>query len=357
MQQLKTIFRKVRATVYSVWSYIDAWLVMALGWSRIGTTIYYLLFNPLFRREQYGVLQGRRAYIREHQQGPSESSALLRRNTHRLEKGLLMQPRRATFALDYIQETVACYAAMVNSTERGACFDELKWARDVLREYFAVTEPTEKTARSRALFSQLPDIEHGDTQDWIPYCRVANDRPDISVDQLRKLAIYRRSVRWYQDRKVPRDLVDQAIEIAGLSPSACNRQPFYFHVIDEPALLEKVVKLPMGTSGYASNIPMMIVLVGQQRNYFHERDRHLIYIDGSLAAMALVFALEVQGLSSCCINWPDIASREKAIAKLLKLDPDERPVMCMSVGFAAEDGMVAYSAKKPLSAMRRFNFE
>jgi len=166
-----------------------------------------------------------------------------------------------------------------------------------------------------------------------------------------------RSVRWYEDKKVPRQAVDKAIEIAGLSPSACNRQPYYFHVIDDPELLDKVVRLPMGTAGYSSNIPMMIVLVGQMRNYFHERDRHLIYIDGSLAAMSLVYALEVQGLSSCCINWPDIPVREKAMADLLSLNEDERPIMCVSVGYPDPDGMVAYSAKKPLAEIRRFNFE
>ncbi len=278
-----------------------------------------------------------------------------------------MQPRRDTFALDYIQETVECYAAMVENcgAKRSHCDSELKWARDVLTEYFAVTKPVEKTQACRERFLQLPDISaESDTAtdtetpaNWIPYCRSAENKPDITVDQLLQLAKYRRSVRWYQDKKVPRDLVDQAIQIAGLSPSACNRQPYYFHVIDEPKLLEQVVRMPMGTTGYASNIPMMIVIIGRQRNYFHERDRHLIYIDGSLAAMSLVFALEVQGLSSCCINWPDISSREKAMAKLLKLDPDERPVMCLSVGFSADDGMVAYSAKKPLSTIRRFNFE
>jgi nitroreductase len=152
-------------------------------------------------------------------------------------------------------------------------------------------------------------------------------------------------------------MIDRAIEVAAQSPSACNRQPFEFRVIDDPELVRAVSVIPMGTAGYADNIPVFVVLVGQQRNYFDERDRHLIYIDGSLAAMGFVYALEAQGLSSCCINWPDVEDRERKMAALLKLEADERPVMCLAVGHPDPAGLVAYSQKKPVDQLRRYNFE
>jgi len=99
------------------------------------------------------------------------------------------------------------------------------------------------------------------------------------------------------------------------------------------------------------------VVVGQLRNYFSERDRHLIYIDASLAAMAFAYALETQGLSTCMINWPDMEDREQRLAALLNLEPDERPVMCMALGYPDPEGLVAYSQKKPLGQLRRYNLE
>ncbi|SVE23497.1 uncharacterized protein METZ01_LOCUS476351, partial [marine metagenome] len=39
----------------------------------------------------------------------SENVFLLRRNVHRLEKGLLMRPRRPVFGLKYIEELVNVY--------------------------------------------------------------------------------------------------------------------------------------------------------------------------------------------------------------------------------------------------------
>ncbi|MEZ6146238.1 MAG: hypothetical protein R3B91_12665 [Planctomycetaceae bacterium] len=62
-------------------------------------------------------------------------------------------------------------------------------------------------------------------------------------------------------------------------------------------------------------------------------------------------------MSSCCINWPDIESREAAFGEFLGLSRDERPVMCLAVGYPDPNGLVAYSQKKPLDQLRRYNFE
>ena len=51
---------------------------------------------------------------------------------------------------------------------------------------------------------------------------------------------------------------------------------------------------------------MIIVIVGELDAYEYDRDRHLIYIDGSLAAMTFMLALETLGLSSCPINWSGV---------------------------------------------------
>jgi nitroreductase len=85
------------------------------------------------------------------------------------------------------------------------------------------------------------------------------------------------------------------------------------------------------------------------------RDRHVIYIDTALAAMAFQFALETLGLASCCINWPDIERLEIAMGKLLNLRPDERVTMCMSIGYPDPEGKVPFSQKKSLDQLRSYN--
>jgi nitroreductase len=113
----------------------------------------------------------------------------------------------------------------------------------------------------------------------------------------------------------------------------------------------------MGTSGYAHNIPAVIVVVGQMRNFFDERDRHLIYIDSALAAMSFAFAAETLGLSTCLINWPDLESKEHEMAGLIGLEADERPIMLIAVGYPDPEASVPASVKRTPSELLRYNFE
>ena len=75
---------------------------------RILASIYYSLFSRTFGREHKAVLAGKIAY-EQNLKRIGESSILLRRNIHKLEKGLIMQPRRDIFAEGVIEETIEFY--------------------------------------------------------------------------------------------------------------------------------------------------------------------------------------------------------------------------------------------------------
>lgn len=325
--------------------------------SRFCAAAYYLLSGE-FSREQRAVLAGQRMF-QQIADAPAQSCSLLRRNTHRLEKGLLMRPRRAVFALDYIQETVECYERVHRDSDALSEYDrgELNWAHDVLASYFDVTGSQPLIDALRTRFHALPRPQAPTATPLVPYRRELEKPVSIAYDDLVSLAHRRRSVRWFLQQRVPRDLIEQAVLVAAQSPSACNRQPFVFRIFDDPELAHRVGAIPAGTAGFSENFPAVVVIVGQQRHYFDERDRHVIYIDGALASMSFVYALETLGLSSCCINWPDIEEREQAMAEFLRLEADERPIMLIAVGYPDPEGLVACSQKKSLSQLCRFNFE
>src|SRR5690606_19543880 len=122
------------------------------------------------------------------------------------------------------------------------------------------------------------------------------------------------------------ELIDRALEVAVQAPSACNRQPYHFRIFDTPERVREIASIPMGTRGFSDNFPAVAVVVGEQRAYFDERDRHVIYIDASLASMGFILALESLGLASCCINWPDMEPQESRMKAALGLGPDERVI-------------------------------
>ena len=78
-------------------------------------------------------------------------------------------------------------------------------------------------------------------------------------------------------------------------------------------------------------------------------------MDSSLAAMQFILALETLGLSSSVINWPDFEPLEAKMQRRLSLDTSDRVVMLIAFGYAHDEGLVPYSAKKSLDTFRRYN--
>ncbi|MFD1716998.1 nitroreductase family protein [Georgenia deserti] len=332
----------------------------AVGSNRLAATLYSFPGFATFNREQYAVLAGRRAYY-AHLNQARPTHVELRRNIHRLEKGILMQPRRDVFARDYIEETVDFYLVAVRGRTEGATQSidevELRWAHDVLRTYFTLVRPGDAAVdRARTTFEAAPVPGPVAPEATIrPYPHGSIERSDVTYDQLLALARQRRSVRWFLDKPVPRDLIDKALVVGREAPTACNRLPYEYLVYDDPELVRKVAAIPFGTGGYAHQIPTIVVVKGRLDSYFSPRDRHAIYIDAALATMGFVLALETLGLSSSIINWPDFEPLELKMQKTLGLEVHDRVVCLIAVGYPQPESLVASSPKKSLEVLRSYN--
>lgn len=306
------------------------------------SSYYYAFFSRQFDREHNAVLAGKVAY----QYNLSEigdSCALLRRNIHRIEKGLIMRPRRRVFAEQYILETVKLLQRANNIGT--LCDDEKKWCVDVLKEYFSVIDHSSVTRESERIFRMIEFYENK-LENYIPYQYSTLKPHEIEYEDIKNLFIKRRSVRWYKNKHVPLDLINKATDIASLAPTACNRQPYRFLFCNNKKKTIKIANCVGGTKGFADNLSAIIVIVGDLSAYQYERDRHLIYIDSSLAAMQLMLALETLGLSTCSINWPEVKTNERKIRKIIDLKNYERIVMLLAVGYADPTGGIPYSKKK-----------
>lgn len=192
----------------------------------------------------------------------------------------------------------------------------------------------------------MKEQESENSHDFKPYPRASSPRCTISIDELISLFTRRRSVRWYNDTPVPDEKIKKCINAAALAPSACNRQPFRFVVANNPGEASKIAACAGGTVGFAHQLSAILVAVGDLSAYPTERDRHLIYIDASLASMQLMLAAETLGLSTCPINWPDVDESEKRLQRILHLPRHERVVMLIAIGYGEPDSGIPYSQKK-----------
>lgn len=315
-----------------------------------GGSMYYSFVSSAFSREHDAVHAGVQRNAELEARG--DETFELRRRIHMLEKGLTMRPRRAEFAVDYIERVVEkCTIA----TQRGLLTPNAQaWARDVLRGYFGATASSRHPAiiRARAAFAAIQFDEE------MPYSGpIKQGRPQVvptEIEMMERLAIRRRSTRWYSADVVPRECVERAIAVAVEAPTACNRVPYRFIVFDKPHDATRIASLAGGTRGYADNLTGLVAVVGDLSAYVEERDRHLIYIDGGLASMSLIHAFEAQGIATCCINWPDVAGADASIAEAVGLAPWERVVMLIAFGYADPDGLAPQSPKPELPVVAQF---
>lgn len=340
------------------WHSLEGILLRWTARSGIISSLHYTLFSREFDREHQAVLAARARHIDDVYAGRG-NLYMLRRNVHRIEKGLIMKPARPIFALGMIEETVRGFTDCLELTRLGRQQDivSLQWSRQTLEEYFGRVTGHPIVARARTAFDRAL-VCHAkllaDDTARVPYQRaVAANLP--TIEAMEAMALHRRSVRWFEPRSVPRDVIDRAVKVAGFSPTACNRQPFRFEIFDTPEAVARVGAIPKGTPGWLHQIPCFIVIVGKFDAFRFERDRHIPYIDGCLASMSLIYALEAQGVSSCCVNFPDYAATEKRMATALNLPVWERAVMCIAIGYADPAERVPYSQKLPLDSLRRYN--
>lgn len=342
----------LKAAVRQMLEFLDHRLLPLVSRARGLASAYYLLLNPRFGREHRAIAAARIEY-RRRMAAAQRSSPLLRRNVHRLEKGLVMQPRQRVFATDYIGETVDAFLAAEahGSLESG----ELQWARDVLDRYFASVGEHAEVCRASERFRLHSRSSSSDAGACTPRPHLAIARAPVSYTDFLALCRQRRSVRWFLDRPVRGELVLQAMTAAAEAPSACNRQPFLFRYLGDAATATRVAGISMGTTGYAHNIPALVVVLGDLSCCPEERDRHVVYVDAALAAMQFMLALETLGLSSCPINWPDVERLERRMDAALQLPRHIRPVMLIAIGYADPEGGVPCSAKKPADTLLRLD--
>ncbi len=273
----------------------------------------------------------------------------LRRNIHRLEKGLSHSSTKAYFAEDYILETINYVEEANHQNPKDETL--LHWSTAVLDKYFQVTTHTPIISEAFKKYLAIDPVNQ--CPDWFPYNEA--NRPGLSVtyEDLLQLGQRRRSVRSYLDQPVEYELVEKAMAVAALSPSACNRQPFLYLYYDDENIVQEIVRIPGGAAGFTP--PAVLVLVGRYRAFFNERDAAVPVIDASLSAMSFLFACETLGLSTVCINWPNLPDRDKRLRQLIHLNEDEFVIMLIGIGYADPAGKIPFSAKNQVDALLSCN--
>lgn len=275
---------------------------------------------------------------------------------HKLEKGLVMPgPRRlfgiepALAVIDHLERWQRAGHAMDDPVYLGA-LETLQAYQDRLVE--AGLDPEGRV---------LPRVQAFLQQHPLRTPALVTPRPlepaldhAASYATLQQLALRRRSVRAFAPDPVPEEVLRQAVEIAQLAPSVCNRQTCQVIALRDPELKRKALAYQNGNRGFGHLAPLVLLITANETDFFDATERHQPYMDGGLFTMSLLLALEAQGVSSCCLNWCATPRNDKAVHRVFGIAANVRIVTMMAVGYAAPDCQVPRSPRRATGSVLRW---
>lgn len=162
--------------------------------------------------------------------------------------------------------------------------------------------------------------------------------------QFYNLSEHRYSCRGYSDKPVTRDLLIAMLDAVRLAPSACNRQPWKFLVIDTPELRHAVQK--SYDREWFNSAPVYIVALGLHDVAWHRPfdGKDHTDVDVSIAVEHLCLAATTLGLGTCWVCNFDSA----LLSEALDLPEGVEPVAIIPVGYPLDGTHAPEKNRKPL---------
>jgi len=154
----------------------------------------------------------------------------------------------------------------------------------------------------------------------------------------------RRSVRSYQKRKVPDEVLNKILEAGRQAPSASNVQPWHFIVLTDHEIKERFSHGRWNT--FIKDSAFTIVGCGYVGDSYGQK---WSTIDTTIALENMVIAAWALGVGSCWIG----DFKEEEVKKLLHIPDDWKVIALISFGYPAEQP--GSRRKKPLTEIVSYN--
>lgn len=146
----------------------------------------------------------------------------------------------------------------------------------------------------------------------------------------------RRTIRKYEDKKIPEELIEQLKEAALRSPTSRNRKEWKFWFVQDKKMLNRLSDSKKSGAGLLKDAALAVVIGA-------DSDESDVWIeDCSIAAINIQMAAQSLGLGSCWVQTrerftADGTSSESFIQKLLFQPKNIRFEAIIAIGFSAEE--------------------
>ncbi|MBR5154277.1 MAG: nitroreductase family protein [Alphaproteobacteria bacterium] len=148
----------------------------------------------------------------------------------------------------------------------------------------------------------------------------------------------RRSIRKYNPEKtLTKDEIYELIRAASYAPSAHNKQPWHFLVIENKETLKSLRALQPWTS-FAKDAACAIIVCADMEETFNRPKEGWNYaqIDGALAAQNLLLACHAKGLGACFCGAAPMPMVVSGLREKFNMPETMLPVAIVTIGYPEE---------------------
>ncbi len=146
----------------------------------------------------------------------------------------------------------------------------------------------------------------------------------------------RRSVRKFQDKRIPEEVLQRVLDAGRLAPSAVNLQPWRFIVIRDLEIKRRLLECTRGAKHLHLVMgDVSIVACGNERDCYQRQGDYMktFAIDVSLALDHMMLAATAEGLGTCWIG----AFNEGKVKELFDIPDPWRVVGMTPLGYPDEE--------------------
>lgn len=170
--------------------------------------------------------------------------------------------------------------------------------------------------------------------------RLVSGAEDAGESQTQEQAVLdniatRTSIRDYEARPVEKEKVEKMLRAAMAAPTAMNKQPWHFVVVDQRSVLDSLADANPNAK-MLLKAPLAIVVCGDMDKVIEGGGRDFWIQDASAATENLLLAAHAMGLGAVWTGAYPSEERSKAISATLSLLDNLVPLNMIVIGYPAE---------------------
>jgi nitroreductase len=141
----------------------------------------------------------------------------------------------------------------------------------------------------------------------------------------------RRSIRRFLKDTIPQNKLSRVLDAGRLAPSASNRQPWKFIVVQDADIREKLA-VAARNQRFISEAPVIIVAVALNPDYIMSCGVPSYAVDVATALDHMMLTAVEEGLGTCWIG----AFQQQIVKTLLKIPEEFKVVALLPIGYPGE---------------------